>query len=96
MKVNPTLFSMQVGVPHSEYGNHTYFIATPLRDWIVAHGLDNRYCGHGSWGDGTTNGITNHESVYMIDNIQEIDALAFQIMFPKCRVHVCKQYEYRG
>lgn len=92
---------MQINVPHSEYGNGTHLMADELIDWIRStlalrdgEFVDYHYCGGGSYGDGTTNGVTNRESIYMINNIQETDALAFQIMFPKCRVHVFKQYDY--
>lgn len=84
---------MQVTVPWSEYGACEYFIPTPLRDWIVAHGLDDRFCGGGSWGNGfDANGITNRTSIYVVDNIQEEDSVAFKLMFPKCEIYVSKQY----
>jgi hypothetical protein len=83
--------SMQVTVPHSEYGACQYFMPTILREWIVAHGLDNRYVGGGSWGDGYTNGVTNCESVYLVEDINETDAIAFKLQFPKCRVFMAGQ-----
>lgn len=101
MKIDTTLFSVQVNVPHSECGNSTHLMPDELIDWLrstlaLSDGefVDYHYCGGGSWGDGTTNGVTNHESVYMVNNIQETDALAFQIMFPKCKVYVSKQYDF--
>lgn len=93
MKIDPHLFSMQITVPHSEYGECQYFMPTILRDWIVAHGLDNQYCGGGSWGDGFTNGITNRTSVYMVRDVQEVDGVAFKLLFPKCDVFVCPQWD---
>ena len=101
MKIDPALCSMQIDVPHSVYGSCTHFMPDELIDWIRAtlmlvegEFVDYRYCGAGSWGDGFTNGITNQESTYMVNNIHEEDATAFRIMFPRCKVHVSKQYEY--
>ena len=95
MKIDTNLFSMQVNVPHSEYGPCEYFMPGILRDWVCGeYRLIYEYCGETSSGDGFTNGITNKESRYMVKNIQEADATAFQIMFPRCKVYLCKQYEY--
>jgi hypothetical protein len=94
VKIDPNLFSMQIIVPHSEYGTCTYFMPDVLQHWLMDRDLQGHYCGGGSWGDGYTNDITNRESSYMVNNMQETDGLAFQIMFPKCKVYVCKQHEY--
>lgn len=89
------VYSFQVNVPHSVYGKCDYFIPEILRKWIVEHDINYySYCGGSSGGDGYTNGVTNRESVYSIRNTQETDALAFQIQFPKCKVHEFKSYDY--
>lgn len=95
MKIDTNLFSMQLDVPHSKYGNGDYFIYEPMCEWLRNHDIRSwSYCGGGSWGNGYTNGITNQESVYMVYNIREDDATAFQIQFPHCKVHLSKQYDY--
>lgn len=92
MKNIPNLsgkFNMQIDVPHSEYGNATYIA------WLEEHGIsDYAYCGAASSGNGYTNGISNRESVYMVYNIQDVDACAFQIQFPHCKVHLCEQFDF--
>ena len=86
---------MQVNVPHSEYGPCEYFMPKILRDWVhVQNKFPYHYSGGTSGGDGYTNGVINRESIYVVNNIQEEDATVFQILFPKCKVHLCKQYEY--
>lgn len=89
-----SLQTMQVSVPHSEYGPCTYFMPKQLDDWLKQYNLQGSYCGGSSWGNGYTNGITNKESTYMVYNINPGDAIAFQIMFPKCRIHVSELHEY--
>ena len=79
---------MQIDVPHSEYGEGTYFIGDVLQRWLRERGLKWAYCGCSSWGDGYTNGVTNRESTYMIRDMEREDGLAFKIMFPKCRVYI--------
>jgi hypothetical protein len=94
MKIDTNLFSMQISVPHSEYGPHEYFMPVILQAWVAKYKLNYEYTGGDSWGNGLTNGITNKESTYMIRNIQETDATAFRLRFPQCKVHLSKQYEY--
>jgi hypothetical protein len=84
-----SLHTMQVSVPHSEYAPCEYFMPKELADWLDQYGLRGSYCGGSSWGNGYTDaGVTNRESTYMVHNIKPEDAIAFQIMFPKCRLHV--------
>jgi len=85
---------MQVNVPHWKYGTCDYFMPKEMAAWLRNLGLDYTLVGGSSWGDGTTNGRSNVESVYMVHNIQEPDSSAFQIQFPECHLYVCKQHEY--
>jgi len=94
MKKDPNLHSMQINVPHSVYGECKYWMPKVLGLWLAERKLQYSLCSQSSGGDGTTNGITNVESHYMVCNIEEVDGLAFKIMFPKCGVHICKQYSY--
>ena len=94
MKKDPTLHSMQIDVPHSVYGKCTYFIPSELNSWLLARNLRYSLCHQSSSGDGFTNGVTNIKSHYMVNNIEEVDGLAFKIMFLACGVHICKQYSY--
>ena len=88
-------FNMQVNVPHLEYGNDNYFMPSILIEWLRRNGIvDYDYCGGGYTGYGYTNGVTNWESVYMVNDIQEEDATAFRIQFPKCKVYLFNQYDY--
>jgi hypothetical protein len=89
-----TKYSIQINVPHSEYGACDYFMPKVLADWLKEYGLKYSYAGGGSWGDGYTNGITNKESTYIVRNAKEEDGLAFKINFPKCHVFISEQYEY--
>lgn len=91
----PGKFSMQVNVPHSKYGDGTYFMATVLQNWLKEHGLHGSYCGGASWGDGTTNGVTNKESHYMVNNLPgEETSTMFKMVFPECKVHISPMYDY--
>lgn len=94
MKRDPSLYSMQIDVPHSVYGNFGGIIHPELSGWLQARGLRFRLSHQSSSGDGMTNGATNCRSHYIVNNIEESDGLVFQIMFPKCKVHISKQYEY--
>jgi hypothetical protein len=95
MKIDPKLHSMQVDVPWSEYGKCEYSMPKEMRDWIFALGLNYQYGGTGSWGTGYyDDGRLNGESFYAVQNIQREDSIAFQLRFPKCRVHLFNQYEY--
>lgn len=85
-------YSMQISVPHSEYGPCSYFMPKLMDDWLKKYSLQGSYCGSNSWGDGYTNGVTNKESSYIVHNVELEDSIAFQIMFPKCRLHVSKEY----
>lgn len=91
MSIDTNLFSMQIAVPHSVYGACEYFMPVVLRTWIIEHSLNYWYISGESWGNGYTDGITNQESVYVVNNIHESDALVFKIQFPKCKINVCKQ-----
>lgn len=94
------LFSMQINVPHSEYGSCKHMMPDELIDWIRnamqlqdGYFVNYRYSGGTSSGDGFTNGITNQETIYMVYGLKEQDGLAFKLQFPKCRIHMSKQYE---
>ena len=92
MKIEPTLFSFQVNVPHSKHGKCDWFMPVILQDWLMDRGLQGHYCGENSWGDGYTNGVSNADSVYMVRDAEESDGLAFCIIFPECKVHICEQF----
>ncbi len=94
ISVAPLEYSMQVDVPHSEYGPVSYFMPLAMREWLKEKGLRYIYCGGGSWGDGYTNGITNATSSYVISNIEKEDSTAFQIIFPKCVVHLNESHDF--
>ncbi len=83
--------SMQVTVPHSEYGECQFFIPPVIYNWCAEYGLEYRYVRGISQGSGYTNGVTNCESIYMVDGITETDAIAFKIQFPECKVVVAGQ-----
>lgn len=88
-------FSMQVNVPHSKYGDGTYFIAPVLQEWLAERGLQGRYCSGSSCGDGYTNGVTNKESHYMVNGIKDRETcLMFAIIFSDVKIHVCQEYSY--
>jgi hypothetical protein len=80
--------SMQIDVPHSEYGECDWFMPTVLSDWLHERNLQSGYCAVISGGNGYTYGVTNKESVYKVEGIEKEDALIFKIMFSKCKVHV--------
>ena len=86
-------FNMQVNVPHLEYGNDNYFMPSILIEWLRRNGIvdDDIVVIH--TGYDYTNGVTNWESVYMVNDIQEEDATAFRIQFPKCKVYLFNQYD---
>lgn len=92
MKLQPGVFSFQVNVPHSVYGECEWFIPAELKSWLTGRGLSANYCGGSSWGNGYTNGVSNRESNYMVRDATEQDGLAFKIMFPKCSIYICQQY----
>lgn len=83
-------WAMQIDVPCSEYGECTFIMPVILQAWLVKRALRGKFCGTQSWGDGYTNGVTNVTATYMVYNIDEEDASAFKLMFPKCKVHVCE------
>jgi hypothetical protein len=83
--------SMQIHVPHSEYGECDYFMPYILQYWLVGIGLRGKYCGSRSGGSGYTNGISNVEYTYMVYNVQKEDATAFKIMFPECKIHISER-----
>jgi len=91
----PGVFSLQVDVPHRDYGACDYFIPAVMNDWLQKQGLDARWVGCQSNGDGYTNGITNKESCYLIKDAKKEDGFAFQLLFPRVRVHIHQQYEHR-
>jgi len=71
-----------------------------LIDWlremlglVEGQWVDYNLAGTQTSGTGFTDMITNQESIYMVRNLKETDGLAFKIQFPKCRVHICQQYE---
>lgn len=90
----PIVYSFQVDVPHSEYGECDWFMPKVLQDWLMDRGLQGHYGSGSSWGNGYTNGVTNRESMYSVKHAQETDALAFQIQFPKCKVHEFKSHDW--
>ena len=94
MYKDPSLHAMQLTVPHSVYGECTYFAPKSVEEWLAGYNLSPQYCGGGSWGDGYTNGVTNHTSTYLVYNIQPDDATAFGIQFPTIKIHLSKQYDY--
>jgi hypothetical protein len=79
---------MQINVPHSEYGECSYFMPVDMQKWLVERNLMGHYCGSVSSGDGYTSGVTNRESSYTVKGIKKEDGLVFKIMFPKCKVHI--------
>jgi len=91
----PGVFTFQVDVPHKDYGECDYFIPVKMREWLTEQKLTWGFGGTRSSGDGYTNGITNKESVYSVRDAKEEDALAFQLLFPRTRIHVFQQYDYK-
>ena len=94
MYKDPNLHAMQLNVPHSVYGECTYFIPKPLLKWLYEYDLKYFYCGGNSWGNGYTNGVSNADSTYIVNNIQPDDATAFGIQFPQVKIHLSKQHDY--
>lgn len=93
MKLEAGLFSIQIEVPESEYGQCEWFMANPIEEWLKQHKLTPIYAGNNSWGTGyDANGVSNKHFVYMVRNAQETDGIAFRIQFPKCKVHIGEQY----
>ncbi len=79
--------SMQISVPHSKYGRCSWFVPGVIDEWLRKQGLYGSFCGTRSSGDGYTDGKSNGYSVYMVNNVQETDSIAFKIMFPECEIH---------
>ena len=94
MYKDPNLHSMQLNVPHSVYGACSFFMPTKMQEWLRKYNLRADYCGGNSWGNGFTNGVSNVDSTYMVNNIHPDDATAFGIQFPKVKIHLSKQYDY--
>jgi hypothetical protein len=88
------LTSMQVTVPRAEYGACQYFMPSPMENWLNDKNLKTSMVGRESYGNGYTNGVTNRTTTYMIRNIEATDATAFQLMFPKCKIHLGHYDEY--
>ena len=96
MKLDPTLFSMQVEVPEWKYGKCDWFIHGHMHEWLREMGLDYSWAGSTSTGNGKdeTTGRSTVYFTYMVRNCEEEDASAFGIQFPECKIYVCKQFEY--
>lgn len=101
MKLLPGIFSMQINVPHSVYGYGRHMMPDALIDWLremlnkqEGEFVNYHFVGFTTSGNGFTDMVTNQESIYMVYDLKEEDGLAFKIQFPKCRVHICQQYEH--
>lgn len=84
-----TKYYIQIGVPHAVYGDHTYFMADKLQNWLRDRGLNGTYCGKEYTGSGQ-----NGHSIYIVKGASETDDLAFKMMFPDCKIHTSRQLVY--
>jgi len=92
MKNDNELGSIQINVPHSEYGKCDWFAPRDIQDWLYKYKLTYQFGGSQSGGNDYTDGIPNTIYYYSVKNISETDALAFQLMFPKCKVIMFKKH----
>ena len=79
---------MQIDVPHKIYGDGNHFLNAEISTWLYENKLTYRLVGKSLSGNSRSN-----TSTYHIEDIHETDAIAFQIQFPKCKVHLYKQRE---